>query len=78
MEGGPIALVHNGDKIRIDIPARRVELRVSEKELGERRASFKPPPAKIQRGWLGRYCRMVTSASRGAVLALPEDVAMKS
>jgi dihydroxy-acid dehydratase len=77
-EGGPIALVQNGDRIRIDIPSRRVELLVSEQVLGQRRTSWKPPPAKIQRGWLGRYCRMVTSASRGAVLALPEDVAVRS
>jgi dihydroxy-acid dehydratase len=73
-EGGPIALVHNGDRIRIDIPARTVSVLVSDEELGARRASWKQPAAKIQKGWLGRYCRMVTSASRGAVLALPEEV----
>lgn len=76
-EGGPIALVKNGDQIRIDIPARRVELLISGQEMAERKAGWKPPAAKIQRGWLGRYCRMVTSASRGAVLALPEEVAVK-
>jgi dihydroxy-acid dehydratase len=77
-EGGPIALVKNGDRIRIDIPARRVDLLVSDQELGTRRAGWTAPAAKIQRGWLGRYCRMVTSASRGAVLALPEDVVARS
>jgi dihydroxy-acid dehydratase len=73
-EGGPIALVRNGDRIRIDIPARTVSVLVSDQELSARRASWKQPADKIQRGWLGRYCRMVTSASRGAILALPEDV----
>jgi dihydroxy-acid dehydratase len=76
-EGGTIALVRNGDKIRIDIPARRVEVLVSDEELRQRRDVWQPPAAKIQRGWLGRYCRMVTSASRGAVLALPEEVAAR-
>ncbi|MGC4066864.1 MAG: dihydroxy-acid dehydratase [Polyangiaceae bacterium] len=76
-EGGTIALVRNGDKIRIDIPARRVEVLVSDDELRQRREGWQPPAAKIQRGWLGRYCRMVTSASRGAVLALPEEVAAR-
>jgi dihydroxy-acid dehydratase len=76
-EGGTIALVRNGDKIRIDIPARRVEVLVSDEVLRQRRDTWQPPAAKIQRGWLGRYCRMVTSASRGAVLALPEEVAAR-
>lgn len=73
-EAGPIALVQNGDRIRIDIPARRIDVLVDDAELARRRANFRVPAAKIQRGWLGRYCRMVTSASRGAVLALPEEV----
>lgn len=76
-EGGPIALVRNGDRIRIDIPARAVSVLVSDDELGQRRVAWTQPAAKIQKGWLGRYCRMVTSASRGAVLALPEDVAAR-
>jgi dihydroxy-acid dehydratase len=73
-EAGPIALLANGDRIRIDIPARRIDVLVDDSELARRRANFKPLAAKIQRGWLGRYCRMVTSASRGAILALPEEV----
>jgi len=76
-EAGPIALVADGDLIRIDIPARRIDVLVDDIELGRRRAGFRPPAAKIQRGWLGRYCRMVTSASRGAVLTLPEEVSAK-
>ena len=76
-EGGPIALVANGDRIRIDIPARTMQVLVSDTELARRRAAWRQPAAKIQKGWLGRYCRMVTSASKGAVLALPEDVAAR-
>lgn len=74
-EGGPIALIKDGDRIRIDIPARRLELLVDDAELAARRANWKVPAAKIQSGWLGRYCRMVTSASKGAVLRLPESSA---
>ena len=73
-EGGPIAVVKNGDLIRIDIPARKIELLVDEAEIIRRRTEWVSPSPKINKGWLGRYCRMVTSASRGAVLALPEDV----
>jgi dihydroxy-acid dehydratase len=72
-QSGPIALLADGDRIRIDIPARRIELLVDDSEFARRRASFRLPPAKIQHGWLGRYARMVTSANRGAVLALPDE-----
>ena len=71
-EGGPIALVQNGDRIRIDIPARSMELRVDDNELARRRAAWVRPRPKISSGWLGRYSRLVTSANKGAVLALPE------
>ncbi|HLS88927.1 MAG TPA: dihydroxy-acid dehydratase [Sphingobacteriaceae bacterium] len=67
-EGGPIAFVENGDRIRIDIPNRRLELLVSDEELERRRAQWTPPEPKIQTGWLGRYAKMVTSANTGAVL----------
>jgi dihydroxy-acid dehydratase len=77
-EGGPIALVQPGDRIRIDIPNRKMDLLVSDAELATRRAAFVAPPPKITRGWLGRYCRMVTSANHGAVLALPEEIGRKS
>jgi dihydroxy-acid dehydratase len=70
--GGPIALVRDGDRIRIDLPARSLELRVDEAELERRRAAWAAPAPRIPRGWLGRYARMVTSASRGAVLELPD------
>ena len=74
-EGGPIALVENGDRILIDIPNRTITLKTADAELARRRAAWSKPTPKINKGWLGRYCRLVTSASKGAVLALPEEVA---
>ena len=74
-EGGTICLVENGDTIRIDIPKRTITLNVNEATLAQRRAAWKKPAPKINTGWLGRYCRLVTSASKGAVLALPEEMA---
>jgi dihydroxy-acid dehydratase len=68
MEGGPIALVQSGDRIRIDLPSRRIELAVDAAELERRRAAWVRPAPRITRGWLGRYARQVTSAHRGAVL----------
>ncbi len=67
-EGGPIALVHNGDRILIDIPNRTITLKVSDEELERRRKEWVKPALKITTGWLGRYSRMVTSANKGAVL----------
>jgi dihydroxy-acid dehydratase len=72
MEAGPIALVRNGDRIRIDIPARSLELCVAPEELARRQADWVKPAPKIRNGWLGRYASMVTSASRGAILVAPE------
>ncbi|MBI5234525.1 MAG: dihydroxy-acid dehydratase, partial [Deltaproteobacteria bacterium] len=68
MEGGPIALVKNGDLIEIDIPKRRIELKVEAKELLKRKALWKAPEPKIKDGWLSRYASVVTSASTGAVV----------
>ena len=67
-EGGPIALIEQGDTIRIDMDARTLDVELSEAELARRREAFKPPPAKAVRGWLSRYRRFVTNAARGAVL----------
>ena len=67
-EGGPIALVRDGDRISIDIPARRVDLLVAEAELAKRRKAWKPPKPKVTTGYLARYARMVRSAGTGAVL----------
>jgi len=69
--GGPIALVHEGDIISIDIDAGKLELEVSDAELARRRAAWKAPAPKERSGWLARYAALVTSAASGAILALP-------
>jgi len=68
MEGGPIALVKDGDEITIDIPARKLELKVAAAELKKRMKAWKKPEPKIKTGWLARYSRDVTSANTGAVM----------
>jgi dihydroxy-acid dehydratase len=68
MEGGPIAMVKEGDVISIDIPARTITLKVGVKELKLRAKKWKQPKPKIERGYLTRYARNVTSAADGAVL----------
>ena len=73
MEGGPIAWVQTGDRIHIDIPARSMNVLVDKAELARRQAAWVKPKPKITNGWLGRYAHLVTSANRGAVLALPEE-----
>ncbi len=67
MVGGPIALVEEGDEISIDMPNRRLELLVSEDVLEERRKKWKPVASQAS-GYLARYARLVSSASKGAVL----------
>ncbi|RNC67902.1 MAG: dihydroxy-acid dehydratase [Desulfuromonadales bacterium] len=66
-EGGPIALVEEGDRIRLDIPNRKLELLVDEGILAERRSRWVAPEPKIRSGWLARYAKLVTSAYTGAV-----------
>ena len=66
-EGGPIALVEEGDRIRLDIPARKLELLVDEATLAARKARWTAPEPKIKSGWLARYAKVVTSAYTGAV-----------
>ncbi|MDD5234547.1 MAG: dihydroxy-acid dehydratase, partial [Syntrophales bacterium] len=67
-EGGPIALVREGDKISIDIPNKRLDLLVGEAELERRRKALKPHTPVIRSGYLLRYANLVTSASTGAIL----------
>jgi dihydroxy-acid dehydratase len=66
--GGPIALVKPGDMIKIDIPARKLDLLVGTEELERRRGAWTPPEPRIKTGVLERYRRSVTSASKGSVL----------
>ena len=70
MEGGPIALIEDGDLISIDIPNRKLELEVSDEELAKRKANWKKPEPKIKTGYLARYAKLTTSASTGAVLKI--------
>jgi dihydroxy-acid dehydratase len=66
-EGGPIALVREGDRIRIDIPGYRLDLLVPEEELARRRQEWRPPQPKITTGYLARYAKQVKSANTGAI-----------
>jgi len=66
--GGPIALVHEGDMITLDINAYRIKLEVSDEELAGRRAAWKAPAPKVTTGYLARYAKLVSSADRGAIL----------
>jgi len=68
MEGGLIAAVRDGDIISIDIPSGKLDAEVPEEELKRRMAGWQPPKPRITTGYLGRYARLVTSASTGAVL----------
>ena len=70
--GGPIALVEEGDTIRINIPECRLELAVSDEELEARRAKWQPRKPNVTTGYLARYAKLVTSANRGAVLEIPD------
>ena len=71
--GGPIALVHDGDIISIDIPKLSIELMVSDEELDKRRKEWKAKEPSITTGYLKRYCALVESGARGAVLKLPGE-----
>jgi len=71
-EGGPIALLQDGDDIAIDIPAGSLEVELSEAELARRQAAWQPRENGRLTGWLARYAKMATSASKGAVLEIGE------
>ncbi len=66
--GGPIGLLKNGDIIEIDIPNNKINVKLSEDKLAERKKSWKPPAPRITRGYLAKYASMATSADTGAVL----------
>ena len=67
-EGGPIALVEEGDLIRINIPEHKLEVVVSDEELARRKAAWTPREQKVTTGYLKRYAKMVSSANKGAIL----------
>lgn len=67
-QGGPIALIEEGDTIAIDIPAYTIQLKVPDDVLAARRNSYRQPPMRVTGGWLSRYARLVSGADQGAVL----------
>jgi dihydroxy-acid dehydratase len=71
--GGPIALLRDGDVIRIDLEQRRIDVLITQQELERRRNEWKPPKPKVKGGWLERYSKLVTSASKGAVLTVEDS-----
>ena len=68
VNGGPIALVQEGDEVELDIPNKRLTLHVSEGELARRREGWRPPEPRVSVGYLARYAASVGPASEGAVL----------
>jgi dihydroxy-acid dehydratase len=66
--GGPIGLLKNGDIIEIDIPNNTINVKLSDKQLAERKKSWKPPKPRVTKGCLAKYASMATSADTGAVL----------
>jgi dihydroxy-acid dehydratase len=67
VHGGPIAAVRDGDEITIDVDARRIDVALSDREIDERAAAYRPPPNPDATGVLAKYAALVTSASQGAV-----------
>ena len=67
-EGGPIAIVQDGDKIVIDVESRSLELKVPQEEIEARLKAWKRPEPKFKKGWLGLYCKIAASGSEGAIL----------
>ena len=66
--GGPIALIKEGDIISIDIMANKINVKLSDEELAERRKEWQPKEPRIKTGYLARYAAMVTSGNTGAIL----------
>jgi len=71
--GGPIALIEEGDMIKIDIPANTINVDVSDEVLAERKKNWVPREPKINSGYLARYRQLVTSGNRGAILEIPRS-----
>lgn len=69
-EGGPIALIENGDMITIDLPNRTINVELTDEVLAERKKNLPPFEPKIKQGWLGRYSKLVTNASKGGVMSI--------
>ncbi len=70
--GGPIAMIQDGDIISIDIPANKIEVKISDAEMAERTSKWTPRKPRITTGYLARYASLVTSGNRGAILETKE------
>jgi dihydroxy-acid dehydratase len=70
--GGEIGLIKNGDAIEIDVHKKEINVKISQKELKERKKKMKPFKSKVTDGWLARYTRFVQSADKGAILSFDE------
>ncbi len=68
MDGGPIALIQDGDMIEIDIPARKIDVDLGEEEMARRKEKWRPPEPKVTHGWLAHFAKHATSADKGAYL----------
>ena len=67
-EGGPIAIVHDGDLVEIDVDSKKLELLVPQEEIEARLKQWKRPEPKFKKGWLGLYCKLAASGSEGGVM----------
>jgi dihydroxy-acid dehydratase len=67
MEGGPIALLKDGDMIEIDIPKRKLNVKVSDEELKKRFSKWEKPEPKVVKGLLALYAKNISSANKGAI-----------
>ena len=67
-EGGPIAIVHDGDTIEIDVDNKQLNLLVPDEEIEARLKQWKRPEPKFKKGWLGLYCKLAASGSEGGVM----------
>ncbi|MGC7880233.1 dihydroxy-acid dehydratase, partial [Desulforudis sp. 1190] len=68
MEGGPIAVIRDGDMIEIDIPNRSLNVDLTQEEIAGRLSEWRPPEPRIKRGYLARYAKVVGSAAGGAII----------
>lgn len=75
--GGPIALIEEGDRIKINIPENTINVDLPDEVLAERRAKWQPREPKVKTGYLARYTSLVTSANRGAILEAPSVTVSK-
>jgi dihydroxy-acid dehydratase len=67
LRGGPIAAIRDGDRVTLDVAARRLDVDLTDDEIAARVADYEPPPAAYRQGVMAKYARLVSSAAEGAV-----------